>query len=186
MWLIAGLGNPGEEYKWTRHNIGFIIIDEVSRRFNISLRHKTKTYIYGRGKIGERDVILLKPLTFMNRSGLAIRDAFERFKDREALLVIHDDLDLELGVIKIKKGGSSGGHHGVESVIHILGDADFIRLKIGIGRSQIIPPERYVLSPFTKTEMPVVERAIERAVSAVSTIVNRGVSHAQNVFNTST
>lgn len=183
MWLIAGLGNPGEEYKWTRHNIGFIVIDELSRRSNVPLRHKRGTYIYGKGEIDGISAILLKPLTFMNRSGFAIKSALERFKEIKDILIIHDDLDLNLGVIRIKRGGSSGGHRGLESIIQVIGRTDFVRLRIGIGRSERLSPERYVLSAFTKKEKPIVEGTIEDAISAISIIITRGISYAQNMFH---
>lgn len=183
MWLIAGLGNIGEEYERTRHNIGFMVIDALSGRFSIPLRYRTKNYIYGKGVIEEKDVVLLKPLTFMNRSGFAIRASFDRFRDIDNLLVVHDDLDLDLGVIRIKRSGSSGGHRGVESIIQILRTRDFLRLRIGIGRSQRLSPERYVLSPFSRREESMVEKVIEDAVLAVSTTLSMGISHAQNVFH---
>lgn len=183
MWLIAGLGNPGEEYEWTRHNIGFIVIDGLSRQFNIPLRHKTKTFIYGKGEMDGIAVILLKPITFMNRSGVAIRSALEKFKGIEDILIIYDDLDLDFGVIRIRRDGSSGGHRGVESIIQTLGIVDFIRVRIGIGRSQKLSPERYVLSPFTKRERFIVEKIIEDAIVAISTIITKGVSYAQNIFH---
>ncbi|GAB4536532.1 MAG: aminoacyl-tRNA hydrolase [Thermodesulfovibrionia bacterium] len=183
MWLIAGLGNPGEEYEWTRHNIGFIIVDELSRRFNIPLRYKTKAYIYGKGDIDGIPVILLKPLTFMNRSGSAIMAVLDRFREIDDILIIHDDLDLNLGVMRIKRGGSSGGHRGVESIIQSIGNADFVRLRIGIGRSRRLSPERYVLTPFSKRERTMVELVVDDAITAVSTIMSKGISYAQNVFH---
>ncbi len=188
MWLIAGLGNPGKEYERTKHNIGFMVIDALSKRFSIPLRYRTKNYVYGKGIIEGEEAIILKPLTFMNRSGYAIRAASDRFKDKDIdnLLVVHDDLDLGLGVIRIKRDGSSGGHRGVESIIKILGTKDFIRLRMGIGRSQRLSPERYVLSPFPKREESTLERTIEEAILAVSTILSRGISYAQNIFHRTT
>ena len=183
MWLIAGLGNPGETYERTRHNIGFRVVDSLSKKFSISLRYKTKDYIYGKGLIEGKGVILLKPLTFMNKSGLALKAALRRFEDIEEILVIHDDIDLPPYAIRIKKGGSSGGHRGVESIIQFLGTGDFIRLRIGIGRSKRLSPERYVLSPFPKREGPIVKEVIEEAVMAVSTIMTKGITIAQNRFH---
>jgi|Deesub1362A_J573_1020465.scaffolds.fasta_scaffold00311_5 PTH1 family peptidyl-tRNA hydrolase len=183
MWLIAGLGNPGEEYEGTRHNIGFRVIDLLSEKSSINLRYKTKNYIYGKGLMEGKGIVLLKPLTFMNRSGVALSTAFRRFNDIDDILVIHDDLDLPLGVIRIKRGGSSGGHRGVESIIRSLGTGDFIRLRLGIGRSERLSPERYVLSPFLKSERSDVERMVEEATEAVSIILTKGMAIAQNRFH---
>ena len=134
MWLVVGLGNPGNEYEKTRHNIGFMVVDALAARFSIAFTQKTAHFIYGRGFIEEAKAILIKPLTFMNRSGIAVRDALRRYDEIENLIVIHDDLDLETGIIRIRKSGSSGGHKGVQSIIDSLGSREFIRIKIGIGR----------------------------------------------------
>jgi len=183
MWLVAGLGNPGDDYADTRHNIGFMVIDALSARYSISLRQKATNFIYGRGFIGELETILVKPLTFMNRSGIAVWDAIRRYEGIDNILVVHDDLDLETGVIRIRKAGSSGGHNGVQSIIDRLGSRDFIRLKIGIGRPDRVPAEKYVLRRFNKQERPVMEEAIETAADAVEEILARGVTSAQNKFH---
>jgi PTH1 family peptidyl-tRNA hydrolase len=183
MWLVAGLGNPGDEYADTRHNIGFMVIDALSARCSISLRQKATNFIYGRGFIGELETILMKPLTFMNRSGIAVWDAIRRHEGIENILVVHDDLDLETGVIRIRKTGSSGGHNGVQSIIDRLGSRDFIRLKIGIGRPNRGSAEKYVLRRFNKQERPVMEEAIEIAADAIEEILARGVTSAQNKFH---
>ncbi len=183
MWLLAGLGNPGKDYADTRHNIGFMVIDALAARFSISLKYKTKNFIYGRGFIEEQKVILIKPLSFMNKSGTAVRDATRRFEEAKKILVVHDDLDLDLGVMRIRKTGSSGGHRGIESIIESLSTKDFIRLKIGIGRSDSIPPERYVLRNFNKQERAIIAEAVEKATDAVQVIINKGISYAQNRFH---
>lgn len=183
MWLVVGLGNPGNAYADTRHNIGFMVVDALASRVSISLNHKTKHYIYGRGLIGNQKAILIKPLTFMNKSGAAVRDALEKCDDADNILVVHDDLDLDTGVIRIRKKGSSGGHRGIESIIESLGSRDFIRLKIGIGRSVRIPAERYVLSAFKKKEQQVVKEAVEKAADAITIILDKGISCAQNRFH---
>ena len=183
MWLVAGLGNPGEDYADTRHNIGFMVVDALAARFSISLRQKATNFIYGRGFIGELETILMKPLIFMNRSGIAVWDAIRRHEGIDNILVVHDDLDLETGVIRIRKTGSSGGHNGVQSIIDRLGSRDFIRLKIGIGRPNRGPAEKYVLRRFNKQEWPVMEEAIEIAADAIEEILARGVTSAQNKFH---
>lgn len=183
MWLVAGLGNPGDDYADTRHNIGFMVVDALSARALISIRQKTTNFIYGRGFIREQKTVLIKPLTFMNRSGNAVWEAIRMNDEIDNILVIHDDLDLETGVIRIKKAGSSGGHNGVQSIIDRLGSQDFIRLKIGIGRPNRGPAEKYVLRRFNKEERPVITEAIETAADAVEEILARGVTSAQNRFH---
>ncbi|NOZ69805.1 MAG: aminoacyl-tRNA hydrolase [Deferribacteres bacterium] len=182
MWLVAGLGNPGDDYAKTRHNIGFMVIDAVAARSSITVKQKTANYIFGRGFIGEQEAILIKPLTFMNRSGIAVKDAAKRY-DTDGILVVHDDIDLPAGVVRIRKSGSSGGHNGIESIINALGTRDFIRVKVGIGRSDRIPPEQYVLRPFNRQELEVMEEAVEKAAEAVTVVLNKGVSYAQNIFH---
>ncbi len=182
MWLVAGLGNPGDAYAKTRHNIGFMVIDALSVKSSIPVKHKTANYLFGRGVIGEQEAILIKPLTFMNRSGIAVKEAAGRY-DTDGILVVHDDMDLPAGVVRIRKSGSSGGHNGIESIINALGTRDFIRVKVGIGRPDRTPPEKYVLRPLSRQELTVMEEAVEKAAEAVTVALNRGVSCAQNMFH---
>jgi PTH1 family peptidyl-tRNA hydrolase len=189
MWIIAGLGNPGRKYLKTRHNIGFRVIDHLAERCRIPLEER-ELYERGRGAVEGQPAVLLKPLTFMNRSGLAIKRALKKSgalaENREAtLIVVHDDLDMDTGIIKIKKGGSSGGHRGIESIITELGTRDFIRVKIGIGRNREIPVEKYVLSAFTSSENTCIKDAIIRAADAVAAIVTDGLVSAMNRYNRS-
>jgi PTH1 family peptidyl-tRNA hydrolase len=183
MWLVIGLGNPGEDYVDTRHNVGFMVIDALASEVAIPVKHKTINYIYGRGFIEEYEIVLIKPLTFMNRSGAAVKEALRRYEEINNIVVIHDDLDLDTGIIRIRKTGSSGGHNGVQSIIDYLGTKDFIRIKIGIGRSERISPEKYVLRAFSKREKPVIEEAVKKAAEAVQIIVTKGIAHAQNIFH---
>ncbi len=185
MWLVAGLGNPGDEYEKTRHNIGFMVIDALAGRLSIPLKQKKPDYVFGRGFIEEQKVVLMKPLTYMNKSGIAIRDMVWKHEEIENILVVHDDLDLEPGVIRIRKTGSSGGHNGIQSIIDYLNSKDFIRVKIGIGRPKRGPTERYVLKGFSKQERPIVEEAIEIAADAVTVIIEKGITPAQNLFHRS-
>ncbi|RJQ19745.1 MAG: aminoacyl-tRNA hydrolase [Nitrospiraceae bacterium] len=183
MWLVVGLGNPGEAYADTRHNVGFMVIDALSARSSISLKGRTGNLIYGRGFIEGQNALLIKPLTFMNRSGIAVREAVKKHEGINGILVVHDDIDLDTGVIRIRKAGSSGGHKGVESIIEALGTRDFARLKIGVGRSDRLPVEEYVLRNFTRHEKLLINEAVEKAVDAVAAILNKGITHAQNVFH---
>jgi PTH1 family peptidyl-tRNA hydrolase len=183
MWLVVGLGNPGQKYTETRHNVGFTVIDQLASACSIQLKGRTKYCIHGRGFIEDRGMVLIKPLTFMNLCGTAIHEMMKDQEDIKNLLVIHDDLDLPPGSLKIRKNGSSGGHRGIESIIQNIGSKDFIRLKIGIGRSLRISPEDYVLRPFYKKEKPLIDDAVHHAVEAVQDIIIRGVAAAQNRFN---
>lgn len=183
MWLVAGLGNPGDEYERTRHNVGFMVIDAIAAIFSISIKQKTANFQFGRGFIEDQKAILVKPLTFMNRSGVAVREALFKFDEIENLLVVHDDLDLDTGVIRVRKTGSSGGHNGIQSIIDCLNSKDFVRLKIGISRSDRIPPERYVLRAFNKQEEPVINEAVKNAVDAIRVIISEGIAPAQRLFH---
>ncbi len=183
MWLVVGLGNPGEKYAETRHNIGFRVIDLLADTCSIQVNGRTKNCIHGRGSVEDREAVLIKPLTFMNLSGIAVQEAMRSHEDITRLLVVHDDLDLPPGTIKIRKNGSSGGHRGIESIIQTLGSKNFIRLKIGIGRSLRIPSEDYVLRPFSRKEKPLIDEAVHNAVEAIREIILRGVNTAQNRFN---
>ncbi|MDP2166710.1 MAG: aminoacyl-tRNA hydrolase [Thermodesulfovibrionales bacterium] len=183
MWAIVGLGNPGTGYSRTRHNIGFMVVDAVAVRHKIELKEK-RHCLSGTGAIDGAEAVLIKPLTFMNRSGLAVGEALRKFNvPPERLIVIHDDMDMETGKLKIKKNGSSGGHNGVESVIESIGTMDFVRIKIGIGRDMTIPAEDYVLSRFKRAELPLIKAAIKTASDAVGTIVNEAIENAMNRFN---
>jgi len=183
LWVIVGLGNPGSRYSKTRHNIGFMVADDIADRYRVELKTRD-LYKIGKGSIGGNDVILVEPLTYMNRSGLAVRDVLKRYSvPPENLIVIHDDIDMETGVLKIKKKGSSGGHRGIESIIESIGTGDFIRVKIGIGRGEGIPVEDYVLGRFRRDEIPAIKDAINRASDAVVTVLTAGVNRAMNRFN---
>jgi peptidyl-tRNA hydrolase, PTH1 family len=183
MWVIAGLGNPGRRYFRTRHNVGFMVIEEVACQSKIDFKDR-KGYRIGRGSIGEYDILLVEPLLFMNMSGPVIKDILRKFNVQpENLIVIHDDLDMETGKIKIKRRGSSGGHKGIESIIQSLSSKDFVRLKVGIGREEAVPPEDYVLSKFRRNEIPLIKDAIQKAADAVHSIVSEGVDTAMNRFN---
>lgn len=189
MWIVTGLGNPGLKYSKTRHNIGFMVIDRLSEEYGIPLEEK-ETCSIGRGTIAGQRVVLLKPLTFMNLSGAAVKKILKKSPiphDLVALplIVIHDDLDIAAGILKIRKNGSSGGHRGVESIIREIGTKEFIRVKLGIGRDETIPVDRYVLSTFTPPEKKLVKDAIIIAVDVVSIIIREGVDSAMNKFNRS-
>jgi PTH1 family peptidyl-tRNA hydrolase len=187
LWIVVGLGNPGIKYSATRHNIGFMVLDRLSETHRIPLAIK-ENYSFGRGTIEDATIILLKPLTYMNLSGTAVRKVLKKFSQiRECqvgnIIVVHDDLDLEAGIVKIRKTGSSGGHKGIDSIIQEIGTKEFIRVKIGIGRESEIPVEEYVLRRFKSSEKKLIEDGIIKAMSAVESIVTEGVEKAMNTFN---
>jgi PTH1 family peptidyl-tRNA hydrolase len=186
-WLIVGLGNPGDKYAHTRHNAGFMLLDRLAERLRAEFRQKDESNV-AKGLLAGREVILLKPLTYMNLSGRAVRKALVKanlLQDGEInnLIVVHDDLDLAPGVLKIRSGGSSGGHRGIESIINETGGREFVRVKIGIGRDSLVPAEDYVLRRFKPDEKGLIGEALEKAEDAVEMIVAHGVEKAMNKYN---
>lgn len=173
MKIIVGLGNPGNRYKGTRHNIGFMVLEELSSTCGIRLKEKRSHSVVGTGEIDGHKVLLAKPKTYMNRSGMAVADILkETHAAPSDLLTIHDDIDMELGRIRVKKKGGHGGHNGVRSIIDTIGTQDFIRVKIGVGRPERDEePAEYVLDTFMEEEMPLVTEAIGKAVEAVKAII---------------
>jgi PTH1 family peptidyl-tRNA hydrolase len=183
MWVIAGLGNPGRKYSRTRHNVGFMVIEEFAKRFEIDFRDRD-TYRIGRGSIEGSVVILLEPLLYMNRSGTVVREVLKKFNvPPENLIVVHDDLDMEKGKLRIRKAGSSGGHKGVQSIIQDIGTPDFVRLKIGIGREEDMTAEEFVLRKFGRQEINVVKDTIREAADAIRSVILEGVDKAMNKLN---
>jgi PTH1 family peptidyl-tRNA hydrolase len=183
LWLIVGLGNPGSKYSRTRHNIGFQVLDEFAGRLRLEWKDRAE-YRMCSGSIGDTRIVLVEPLTFMNRSGSAVRRVAGRFAvPPENIIIVHDDLDLDAGRLKIRKNGSSGGHKGVESVIQSIGSKTFIRVKIGIGRDQAVPAEQYVLMKFRRDELAMIGDAVQKAVDSIEAIIADGAERAMNRFN---
>ncbi len=183
MWLIVGLGNPGARYSRTRHNAGFLVAESIAATLGLDFREKADYRICDGSIDGER-VVVMEPLTFMNISGAAVRKVTEKYHlPPERLIVIHDDLDMETGRLKIRRKGSSGGHKGVESIIQSIGSRDFVRVKIGIGRDETIPVESYVLSKFRREELPLIREAVARATESIGVIISAGVDKAMNRYN---
>jgi PTH1 family peptidyl-tRNA hydrolase len=185
MFLVVGLGNPGPEYEDTRHNLGFRVIDELARRLGISsLKSKHHSFI-GEAKVGDHKVILVQPQTFMNNSGPAVRGSLEWYKLHiKALIVIYDDVDLEVGQVRIREKGSAGGHHGMESVIASLGTSEFARVRVGIGRESLTADVTdYVLQRIPPAQRENLDTAVVTAADAVEAIVTTGLVPAMNKFN---
>lgn len=175
------MGNPGQEYAQTRHNIGFRVIDYLASIHQIVLRQKQSDSLIGVGKIGGKEVLLAQPMTFMNRSGVAVRSLLARAGGGPVdLVVIHDDIDMRRGKIRIKLWGGHGGHQGVASIIEALSTDRFIRIKIGIGRQRGCDPDEYVLSPFDPGDIPEIDEAIGKAARATTMVINGEVNRAMN------
>jgi peptidyl-tRNA hydrolase, PTH1 family len=185
MDMIVGLGNPGPEYKDTRHNIGFRVIDLLSHELGIRLESKRFQSRNTRAKLEGKDIIFLCPMTYMNLSGKSVRLFADYYKiDVENVLVIHDDLDLPVGRMKIARKGGAGGHKGVQSIIDHLGGTGFPRVRLGIGRPRYDEStEAFVLSTFYKDQMDAIEKMIRNGVDACRLIIKDGVDSAMNQVN---
>lgn len=186
MYLIAGLGNPGKEYDMTRHNIGFEVIDYIAKRQSVKVKKLKFKGLYQKTEICGEDVVLLKPQTYMNLSGECIRDFSAFYKiPPEKIIIINDDVYLDEGRIRIRQNGSAGGHNGLKSIIYQLNSDNFIRIRIGVGKKQAEEEDLadFVLSRFTKSQIPILEKAIINAADAVSEIVKNGTESAMNKFN---
>jgi peptidyl-tRNA hydrolase, PTH1 family len=183
--LIAGLGNPGREYRANRHNVGFMLVDELCETLNVRLSRMQSKALIGSGLLGDAKIVLAKPQTFMNLSGQAIAALVRFYKiPLDQLLVAHDDLDLPLGTIRMRPGGGPGGQKGLASTIQQLGTQEFPRLRIGIGR----PPGRmeassYVLQDFGRDEQELVKIVLQKAADAVKVFTHSGLEKAMNQFN---
>lgn len=186
MKLVAGLGNPGPRYAATRHNVGFLTVDELARRWRADVTRYDRRCegLTGEASVGSQTVLLLKPATFMNLSGQSV-GALQRFYKLEPadVLVIHDDLDLPVGQLRIRASGSAGGHNGMTDVLRHLGSEAVPRIRIGIGKVHRDATVDYVLGKFAPDEAPLIQDAVARAADAVQTWLARGVDAAMNEFN---
>ena len=185
MFVVVGLGNPGKNYANTRHNVGFDTLDLLAHRNNIKINKIKFKSVYGEGSIGGEKVLLLKPQTYMNNSGIAILELYNFYKlSIKNIIVVVDDIDIEFGTIRVKGKGSAGSHNGLKSIIYHLQSEDFPRVKIGIGEKREGQDlANFVLSKFTKDERVDIDAAIEKAALAVETIVNYDINKAMNEFN---
>jgi peptidyl-tRNA hydrolase, PTH1 family len=177
--LIVGLGNPGIEYQFTPHNLGFLVVDRIADDHDLEIRNRQCRALTARSTIGQEPVVLAKPETFMNLSGVAVADLLREFElQPEAdLIVIYDELDLPLGSIRIRERGSSAGHNGMKSIIGALGTQEFLRIRIGIA------PETKILKPFRKSKLKQIDEALDLAADAVKVILTEGRAVAMNRFN---
>lgn len=184
MKLIVGLGNPGKEYEGTRHNCGFMVIDRLADKLNISVDQNKFKGLYTKIKYHGEDVILLKPQTYMNLSGESVNAVMNFFKiNKDDLLVIYDDLDMPVGKLRLRKTGSAGGHNGIKNIIAHLNSQDFKRIRVGIDRHKYMKVADYVLSNFTKIEKEAIDQGIEKACDAIIDYLDNGFDHTMNNYN---
>lgn len=186
MRLIVGLGNPGTQYEHTRHNAGFMVVDKLAADFGIAVNKNRFDVRYGRGNIEGQAVMLARPMAFMNRSGWPVQKlaAYYKISTRD-LIVIHDDIDLDFGRLKIKEKGGHGGHKGLKSIIDAVGEGEFVRLRMGVGRSGVKSGvSDHVLGPFKPDEARLLDAVIVRARDAIVTILTEGIEAGMNRFNT--
>ncbi len=186
MYIIVGLGNPTKEYKNTRHNIGFDVIDKLGEKFSISVLEKKHKALIGKGIINGQKVILAKPQTYMNLSGESVRELIDYYKIEEEteLIVIYDDISLDVGQLRIRKKGSAGGHNGIKNIIQHLGHDVFLRMKMGVGeKPKGYDLADYVLGHFSKEERAVMDESILNAIKAVEFMVEEKTDKAMNLYN---
>jgi len=186
VFLIAGLGNPGEKYRRTRHNMGFEVVEQWGKMLGASLKSRRFQSKSSTARLQHETIILLQPVTYMNRSGQAIRSCMDYYRLRpDQILIIHDDIDLPTGKIKLVWKGGGGGHKGVQSIISAINTDCFPRLKIGVGRPRYGEDvEDYVLASFYPDERRIMDEVVPRAISACQHFINKGIERAMNQVNT--
>jgi PTH1 family peptidyl-tRNA hydrolase len=185
MYLLIGLGNPGSEYAKTRHNIGFEVIEKLSKDYNIPLDFKKHKAVCGKGVIEGEKVLLAQPQTYMNASGESVRELMDYYKvSEEEIIIVYDDITLAVGQLRVRPKGSAGGHNGIKSIIHNIGTQEFPRVRVGVGdKPKGWDLVDHVLGRFPKEEEPFVREGIERAAKACTTILLEGTEEAMNRFN---
>jgi len=184
--LIVGLGNPGIEYQFTPHNMGFLAVDRIAEQCGVRVSNRQCRALTSRAVIAEQDVLLAKPETYMNLSGMSVRELVREHEvdPSRDLIVIHDELDLPLGAIRIRQRGSSAGHNGMESIIGALGSDEFVRMRLGIAPDHPVKDgARYVLGQFKKVQYAAVDQELDTAAEAVKVILGEGVGKAMSRFN---
>jgi peptidyl-tRNA hydrolase, PTH1 family len=184
--LIVGLGNPGDEYRLTPHNLGFLVVDRIASEHRVEIRNRQCRALTARIQVGDEAVLLAKPETYMNLSGLSVRELVAEYevKPEADLIVIQDELDFPLGTLRIHTRRSSAGHNGIESIIDALDTQDFLRIRIGVAPERKVEDgERYLLAPFRKADLKVMDGMLDTAAEAVKAILTEGAAAAMNRFN---
>ncbi len=195
MKLIVGLGNPGIEYQFTPHNAGFLAVDRIAEDCGVVVTNRRGRALTAKAKLAGQDVLLVKPETYMNLSGLSVAALLQEFEievPSDGLIVLHDELAFPLGTLRINERGSGGGHNGVKSILGTLGTEEWIRIRIGVGKPPLEDGREvkaggsdYLLSPMRKQELAVLDEVLDRAKSAVEMVLEKGVAAAMNFFNRS-
>ena len=186
MKLIVGLGNPGIEYQFTPHNLGFLVVDRIASERGVEIRNRQCRALTARIQVGDEAVLLAKPETYMNLSGMSVRELVAEYelKPEADLIVIQDELDFPLGTLRIHTRRSSAGHNGIESIIGALGTQDFLRIRMGVAPERKVEDgERYLLTPFRKADLAVVDGMLDTGADAVKAILTEGPAAAMNRFN---
>ncbi len=182
--VIAGLGNPGSKYQWTRHNAGFLFLDRIAQLEGLSIVRKQFGGLTAEWERKGKRLVLLKPQTFMNLSGRSVMPALQFYKLKpDQLIVVHDEIDLALGAARLKQGGGHGGQNGLRSIMELLGKGDFVRLRLGIGRPPHGDVTNHVLGVFTPPEMEIFARVLDGALDMLETALDEGVPKAMSLFN---
>lgn len=185
MYVVVGLGNPGKQYEKTRHNVGFDVIDILSKEYDINVSKIKHKALIGEGRVGSEKVLLVKPQTYMNLSGETLIDIYNYYKiDMENIIVVYDDIDLDVGKIRIRKKGRGGTHNGMRSITKCLGSNDFPRVRVGVSKPR--PGQDladFVLSRFGKEESDNIELGLEKAAKAVDTMIRENIDLAMNKYN---
>lgn len=184
-WLVAGLGNPGPEYEWTPHNLGFLVVGRLAERHGIRVTRKEAGALVGLGSIGPAGVLLAQPQTYMNLSGPSVRLLLEKYGlSPGELILVYDELALPWSQLRVRAKGSSAGHHGVDSVIRSIGTQEFARLRLGIHPGQAIGDgARFVLTPFRKAQLKELDEIVEQGAQAVESVIAEGVEKAMAKYN---
>jgi PTH1 family peptidyl-tRNA hydrolase len=191
--LIVGLGNPGIEYQFTPHNAGFLAIDRIAEDLGVVVANRRGRALTAKAKLAGQDVLLAKPETFMNLSGLSVAALIQELEiatPSEDVIVLYDDLAFPLGTVRVNERGSGGGHNGIKSILSVLGTESWIRIRLGVGKPTLADGREvkaggkdYLLSPMRKQELAVLDEVLDRAKSAVELVLTKGVSAAMNEFN---
>ncbi len=184
MYVVVGLGNPGKKYEHTKHNIGFMTVDFLAEKNGIKINKIKHKALVGEGMISGQKVLLVKPQTYMNLSGNSVREILEYYKvAAQDMIVVYDDVDIEMGRLRIRKRGSAGSHNGMRSIIYDIKSDEFPRVRVGIGGERKAGLADYVLGGFRKEEITVMEKAVVRAADAIERMLAKGIDDAMNEFN---
>lgn len=184
MHIIVGLGNPGKKYDKTRHNVGFDVIDKIAENNNIDINKIKHKAVVGEGRINNKKVMLVKPTTYMNLSGQSVKEIVDYYKvNISDIIVIYDDIDTQVGKMRIRQKGSAGSHNGMKSIIYDLVDDSFPRVRIGIGKPEFGDLADFVLGKFSKEQKPLIEDVVNKAADAVEIMIKDGIDLAMNRYN---